>query len=59
VHFPHKFVTTMFFGAVSGFGFYAVSAPVTRMSTFAVRHFFPAAVEENQIGAEVCALSWA
>jgi hypothetical protein len=59
VYFPHKFVTTMFFGAVYGFGFYAVSAPATRMSTFVVRYFFPTSVGENQITAKVCALSWA
>ena len=59
MYFPHKFVTTMFFGAVYGFGFYAVSAPATRMSTFVVRHFFPTSVGKNQITAKACALSWA
>jgi hypothetical protein len=59
MYFPQKFVTTMFFGAVSGFGFYAVSAPAARMSTFAVQYFFPASVEDNQISAKVCALSGA
>jgi len=33
--------TTLFLGAVSGFGFYSVSAPVTRLSTFATRYFLP------------------
>jgi hypothetical protein len=47
----------MFFGAVSGFGFYAVSAPAKRMSTFAAEYFFPTSVEDNQISAAVCALS--
>jgi hypothetical protein len=59
MYFPQRFVTTMFFGAVSGFGFYAVSAPATRMSTFAVQHFFSTSVGDNQISAKVCALSWA
>jgi hypothetical protein len=57
MYFPQRFVTTMFFGAVSGFGFYAVSVPTTRMSTFAVQYFFPTSVEDNQIRAKVCALS--
>jgi hypothetical protein len=37
-----KLLTTLFFGAVSGLGFYSVSAPATRLSTFAVGYFFPA-----------------
>ena len=56
MYFPHKFVTTMFFGAVSGFGFYAVSAPAARVSAFAVEYFFPTSVEDNQISAKVSAL---
>jgi hypothetical protein len=56
MYFPKRFVTTMFFGAVSGFGFYAVSAPAKRMSTSAVEYFFPTSVEENQISTQVCAL---
>jgi hypothetical protein len=57
MYFPNRFVTTMFFGAVSGFGFYAVSAPAKRMSTFAVEYFFPTSVESGQIGAQVRDLS--
>ena len=55
--FPKKVVTTMFFGAVSGFGFYAASAPAKRMSTFAVEFFFPTSVEAGQIGARAWGLS--
>jgi hypothetical protein len=57
MYFPKRFVTTMFFGAVSGVGFYAVSTPAQRMSTFAVEYFFPTSVENGQIGAQVWGLS--
>lgn len=33
--------TTLFLGAVSGLGFYSVSSPVTRLSTFATHYILP------------------
>jgi len=38
---PPKVLTTLFLGAVSGFGFYSVSSPVTRLSTVALHYFVP------------------
>jgi hypothetical protein len=38
---PPKVLTTLFLGAASGFGFYAVSYPVTRLSTFVTNYVVP------------------
>ena len=38
---PPRALATLFMGAVSGLGFYAVSYPVTRLSAFATLYFLP------------------
>jgi hypothetical protein len=38
---PPKILATLLLGAVSGLGFYSVSSPVTRLSTFATQRLFP------------------
>jgi hypothetical protein len=42
-----KVLTTLFFGAVSGFGFYSVSYPVTQLSTFATHYFLPSSAKDG------------
>ena len=42
---PSKILATLVLGAVSGLGFYSVSSPVTRLSTFATQYFFPSFAE--------------
>jgi hypothetical protein len=42
---PSKILATLLLGAVSGLGFYSVSSPVTRLSTFATQYFFPSFAE--------------
>jgi hypothetical protein len=44
---PSKILATLLLGAVSGLGFYSVSSPVTRLSTFATQHFFPSFAEKG------------
>ena len=44
---PPKLLATLVLGAVSGIGFYSVSSPVTRLSTFATQYFFPSFAESG------------
>ncbi len=44
---PSKILATLVLGAVSGLGFYSVSSPVTRLSTFATQYFFPSFAESG------------
>ncbi len=44
---PPKILATLVLGAVSGLGFYSVSSPVTRLSTFATQYFFPSFAESG------------
>jgi hypothetical protein len=50
---PTKILATFLLGAVSGLGFYSVSSPVTRLSTFATQHFFPSFAESEKGGSSV------
>ncbi len=50
---PTKILATLLLGAVSGLGFYSVSSPVTRLSTFATQHFFPSFAESEKGGSSV------
>jgi hypothetical protein len=50
---PSKILATLLLGAASGLGFYSVSSPVTRLSTFATQYFFPSFAVSEKGGSSV------